>query len=351
MDTRSTDQRSIDMRFMERSLQVAARGPVVDPNPRVGCVLVVSGQIVGEGWHCGAGTPHAEIAALRAAGEDALSSTAYVTLEPCAHTGRTGPCAQALIDAGVQRVVFAQSDPNPTARGGAMMLAQAGIEVVAGLSAEDAAALNGPWTFAVTHGRPFVTWKFAATLDGRSAAADGSSQWITGPPARADVHLLRAGAGAILVGTGTVLADDPQLTVRTPTPPHRMPLRVVVGEREIPSTARIFDDVAPTVQLYHHDPHEVLADLHGREVRHAFLEGGPTLGAAFLRAGLIDELVAYVAPVLLGDGPSAVGSLGIENISAAARFEMYDVTRLGNDIRLRMRPTGQHDDYPSTKEN
>lgn len=350
METRSTDQGCTDLRFMERALEVAARGPVVDPNPRVGCVLIRSGDVVSEGWHRGAGTPHAEVAALRAAGDRAVGSTAYVTLEPCAHTGRTGPCAQAIIDAGVRRAVFAQSDPNPTARGGGAVLAHAGIQVDANMAADAAAALNEHWTFAVTHGRPFVTWKFAATLDGRSAAADGSSRWITSPPARADVHLLRASAGAILVGTGTVLADDPQLTVRTPTPPAIKPLRVVVGEREVPADSKIFDDAAPTMQLRHRDPHEVLAELHRREIRHVFVEGGPTVGAAFLRAGLLDELVAYVAPVLLGDGPAAVGSLGIENISAAARFELYDVTRLGNDVRLRLRPTGQNDDHSSTKE-
>lgn len=345
MDTRSADQR-----FMDRALECAARGPAVDPNPLVGCVLVESGEFISEGWHEGAGTPHAEVVALRAAGDRAAGGTAYVTLEPCAHTGRTGPCAQALIDAGVRRVVFAQSDPNPTARGGVVMLSQAGIEVDVGVLGDKAAALNEHWTFAVTHGRPFVTWKFAATLDGRSAAADGSSRWITGALARQDVHVLRAGAGAILVGTGTVLTDDPQLTVRTPTPPTRMPLRMVLGEREIPLTARIFDAAAPTVQLRHRDPHTALAELHRREIRHAFLEGGPTVGAALLRAGLVDELVAYVAPVLLGDGPTAIGSLGIENISAAKRFDLHDVTRLGDDLRLRLRPTGRNDDHPSTKE-
>lgn len=350
MDTRSADACSHDAHFMKLALACAARGPVVDANPRVGCVLVESGDVVGEGWHRGAGTPHAEVAALAVAGDRARGSTAYVTLEPCAHTGRTGPCAQALIDAGVRRVVFAQSDPNPTARGGAVALAQAGVHIDAGICADEATSLNGPWMFAVTHGRPFVTWKFAATLDGRSAAADGSSRWITGPAARADVHELRADAGAILVGIGTVLADDPQLTVRTPTPPVPMPLRVVVGERDLPAAARVFDNAAPTVQIRQHDPHEVLADLNRRQIRHAFLEGGPTVGAAFLRAGLVDELVVYVAPVLLGDGPAAVGSLGIENINGAARFELHDVTRLGNDIRLRLRPTENSGNTPPTKE-
>ncbi|MDQ2851116.1 MAG: bifunctional diaminohydroxyphosphoribosylaminopyrimidine deaminase/5-amino-6-(5-phosphoribosylamino)uracil reductase RibD [Actinomycetota bacterium] len=333
MDTRSTDER-----FIRDALDLAGRGPEVDPNPRVGCVLVASGDIVGSGWHRGAGSPHAEVAALEAAGDRACGSTAYVSLEPCAHTGRTGPCAQALIDAGVARVVFAQSDPNPAARGGGAALERAGVRVEAGILAGEASMLNEYWTFAVTHGRPFLTWKFAATLDGRSAAADGSSQWITGPTARADVHLLRAGVGAIVVGTGTVLADDPQLTVRTPTPPDLMPLRVVVGGRAVPDAARVLDDSAPTIQLRRHDPGAVLAELHRRQIRHVLLEGGPTLGAAFLTAGLVDEVVCYLAPMLLGDGHPAVGPLGIESIGGAASFQLHDVTRIGNDVRLKMRP-------------
>ncbi len=350
MDTRASDER-----FLRRALALAARGPAVDANPRVGCVLVVDEEVVGEGWHQGAGTAHAEAAALTAAGDTARSATAFVTLEPCSHTGRTGPCANALIDAGVRRVVYAQSDPNPAARGGADVLREAGIRITAGLLERDAELLNEHWTFAVTRGRPFVTWKFAATLDGRSAASDGSSRWVTGEQARADVHCLRAAAGAVLAGTGTVLADDPQLTVRSAVGDHatslsvKPPLRVVVGVRDVPMSARVFDDAAPTMQIRSDDPVQVLAQLHEQEVRHAFLEGGPTLAAAFLRAGLIDEIVAYIAPALLGAGAAAVGDLGIANIENIARFQLHDVARLGDDVRLRLRPRNLENNTASMK--
>ncbi|UIJ34134.1 bifunctional diaminohydroxyphosphoribosylaminopyrimidine deaminase/5-amino-6-(5-phosphoribosylamino)uracil reductase RibD [Allobranchiibius sp. GilTou73] len=334
MDTRSRDET-----FLLRALELAQRGPAVDANPRVGCVVVAGDSVVGEGWHDGAGTAHAEVMALGAAGDRARGATAYVTLEPCAHVGRTGPCAEALVEAGVRRVVYAQSDPNPAARGGAAVLRDADVELSGGLRAAEAAALNAHWTFAVEHERPYVTWKFAATLDGRSAAADGSSRWITGAQARADVHRLRAGAGALVVGTGTVLADDPALTVRTPDAPRRPPLRVIVGEREIPATARVLDDAAPTLLLPVHDPHVVLKQLHAQEIRHVWLEGGPTLAAAFLRTGLVDEVVAYLAPALLGDGPAAVAGLGIGSIDGIRRFGLSEVTRLGDDLRLRLQPT------------
>ena len=340
MDTRSTDEI-----HLQRALELAVRGPAVDPNPRVGCVVVVEDLVVGEGWHEGAGTPHAEVMALSAAGARARGGTAYVTLEPCAHTGRTGPCAQALIAAGVRRVVYAQSDPSPAARGGAALLRAAGVEVSGGVLADRAETLNVYWTFAVEHERPYVTWKFAATLDGRSAAADGSSRWITGEQARDDVHRLRADAGALVVGTGTVLADDPALTVRTRVALRRPPLRVVVGERDIPGEAKVLDDAAPTLRLRTRDPHLVLKELQAQEIRHVWLEGGPTVAAAFLRAGLVDEIVAYLAPALLGDGAPAVGGLGIGSIDGIRRFGLSEVTRLGDDLRLRLRPAD-----PTTKE-
>ena len=329
------DQR--DVALMRRALALAARGPLGDPNPRVGAVVLDrDGEVVGEGWHRGAGTPHAEVEALRAAGKLAVGGTAVVSLEPCNHTGRTGPCAQALVEAGVARVVFAQSDPNPEAAAGAQTLHAAGIEAVEGLLADEATALNRAWTFAVTHGRPMVTWKFAATLDGRSAAADGTSRWITGEAARADVHALRARCGAVLVGTGTVLADDPRLTVRGPdgTPHARQPLRVVVGERDLPAGARVLDDVAPTLHLRDRDPALALKALADREVRHVWLEGGPTLAAAFVAAGLVDEVVAYLAPALLGAGAAAVGDLGIRTIGEALRLLPHEVTTIGDDIRV-----------------
>jgi diaminohydroxyphosphoribosylaminopyrimidine deaminase/5-amino-6-(5-phosphoribosylamino)uracil reductase len=268
-----------------------------------------------------------------------------VTLEPCNHTGRTGPCSQALVDAGVTRVVFGQSDPNPLAAGGAAVLASAGVQVEGGVLAGQAAAVNPAWTFAVTNSRPLVTWKLAATLDGRSAAADGTSRWITSRQARADVHRLRGTADAVLVGTGTVLADDPQLTVRRggssgdPLPPREQPLRVVVGHRPLPPAARVLDASAATEVMSTHDLVAVLADLHARQVRHVLLEGGPTLAGAFVAAGLVDRVVAYVAPVLLGAGPAVLGDAGIATIDAAVRLHTEDVTVFGPDVRITARLT------------
>jgi diaminohydroxyphosphoribosylaminopyrimidine deaminase/5-amino-6-(5-phosphoribosylamino)uracil reductase len=271
-----------------------------------------------------------------------------VTLEPCAHTGRTGPCAVALREAGVRRVVFAQADPNPVAAGGAALLREAGIEVEQGLDLEEARGLNRVWTFAVEHGRPFVTWKFATTLDGRSAAADGTSRWVSGRAARLDTHRLRALCDVMLVGSNTVAVDDPQLTVRDehdqPLPRERQPLRVVMGERELPTTRRIFDDHAETLQLRTRDPETALKTLYARDRQHVFLEGGPTLAAAFLGAGLVDEIVTYVAPMLLGAGLPAVADLGITTIAEAFRPRVTDVTVLDGldgeqpNVRLTMSP-------------
>lgn len=334
-------ENSVLERAMRRALELAATpGVPHGPNPRVGCVLLApDGSEIAEGFHRGAGTPHAEAAALAEAGGAARGATAVVTLEPCNHTGRTGPCARALIEAGVARVVFAQPDPNPLAAGGAATLRAAGIAVEMGLLEHESRRLNRAWTFAIEHGRPFVTWKFAGTLDGRSAAADGSSRWITGEAARRDVHRLRAGCDAILVGTGTVLRDDPELTVRDAVgdPVAHQPLRVVLGDRDIPAGARVLDDVAPTVQLRTRDVAAALAELRARGVQHVFLEGGPTVAAAFLASGYVDQVVAYVAPKLLGSGRSAVGDLGIESITGALELEVEDVVVLGHDVRF----TGQ----------
>ena len=333
---------------MRRALELAATPGVPNgPNPRVGCVLLGDdGTEIAEGFHRGAGSPHAEAAALAAAGDLARGSTAVVTLEPCNHTSpRSGPCAGALVAAGVRRVVFAQSDTNPVARGGAETLRAAGIEVEAGLLADEARALNRAWTFAVEHGRPFVTWKFATTLDGRSAAADGTSRWVSSLAARRDTHRLRGDCDAILVGTNTVAVDDPELTVRDEVDqplPHQ-PLRVVMGERDLAEDRRVLNDRAETVHLRTRDPHEALATLFARDRQHVFLEGGPTLAAAFLGVGLVDEIVAYVAPMLLGAGTSSVADLGISTIDDAVHFQVDDVRVLpGHDgedtnIRLTMR--------------
>ena len=323
-------------RAMLRAVELARTpGVPLGPNPRVGCVLLgPDGQEVAEGFHRGAGSPHAEAAALAEAGDRARGATAVVTLEPCNHTGRTGPCAEALIAAGVARVIYAQSDSNPVATGGGAALAAAGVDVEHGLHEAEARATNAVWTFAVDHQRPFVTWKFATTLDGRSAAADGTSRWVSSLEARRDTHRLRGLADTMLVGSNTVAVDDPELTVRDELdqPLPRQPLRVVMGERDLPESKRVFNDRAETLHLRTRDPQAALAELFARDRQHVFLEGGPTLAAAFLRAGLVDEIVAYVAPMLLGSGRNAVAELGIETIADARHFAVTDVTVLpGHD--------------------
>lgn len=328
---------------MRRAIELSRSADVpLGPNPRVGAVVLApDGSMIGEGYHRGAGSRHAEVDALAAVGARAAGSTVVVTLEPCNHEGRTGPCSEALIAAGVARVVVAQPDLTPQAQGGARRLREAGVEVEEGVLAELAGRTNPWWTFAQEHQRPFVTWKFAATLDGRSAAADGTSQWITGPQARADVHRLRAECDAIMVGTGTVVADDPHLTVRDgdgrPLPRDRQPRRIVVGSRDLPATARVFDDAAPTLVVESHDPGIALEQVYDLGCQHLWLEGGPTLAAAFVSAGLVDEVVAYIAPALLGNGRHAVGDLGIETIADITRFTLTDVTRVGDDVRLTMK--------------
>jgi diaminohydroxyphosphoribosylaminopyrimidine deaminase/5-amino-6-(5-phosphoribosylamino)uracil reductase len=338
-----------EQRAMRRALELAQTpGVPLGPNPRVGCVLLDDeGRTVAEGHHRGAGTPHAEADALARAGRAARGATAVVTLEPCNHTGRTGPCAQALVDAGVRRVVFAQADPNPAAAGGARTLERAGVEVEHGLLEPEARALNRVWTIAVERGRPFVTWKFATTLDGRSAAADGTSRWVSSLAARRDTHRLRALCDVMLVGTGTVATDDPLLTVRDEhdRPLERQPLRVVMGERDLDPARRVFNADAETLHLRTRDPRAALCEIHARGRQHVFLEGGPTLAGAFLRAGLVDEVVAYVAPMLLGAGRSAVADLGITTIADALRPTVTDVTVLDGldgeapNVRLTMTPT------------
>jgi len=331
----------VEAAAMVRALELAATAGVpLGPNPRVGCVLLApDGQVVGEGFHRGAGTPHAEVDALRTAGERARGATAVVTLEPCNHTGRTGPCAEALIEAGVARVVIATADPNPVAAGGADRLREAGIDVVLGVLDGESRALNRAWLFGLREGRPLVTWKFATTLDGRSAAADGTSRWVSSLPARIDTHRLRAVCDVMMVGSGTVAVDDPLLTVRDENdqPLDHQPLRVVVGERELPAGRRIFDGTAETQHLRTRDPRKVLAELFDQGRRHVFLEGGPTLAAAFLRAGLVDEVVTYVAPKLLGAGLNAVGDLGISTIADAVDLEIAEAAVVGEGAEANVR--------------
>ena len=305
------------------------------PNPPVGAVVVdTDGRIVGEGATQPPGGAHAEIVALRTAGDRARGATLVSTLEPCSHTGRTGPCTTALISADVARLVYAVSDPTPEAGGGGRVLQAAGIEIRRAYADEAAAGALRQWLFAVSTGRPFVTWKYAATLDGRVAAADGSSRWITGEQARADGHRLRGQSDAVVVGSGTVLADDPQLTARGGHADHQ-PLRVVLDRRgRTPVNARVHDDAAATLVLDSADPAHALKELYGRGVRSVLLEGGPTLAGAFVEAGLIDRVVGYLAPALLGDGPAALESAGMPTIADALRLSVEDVTRVGEDVRI-----------------
>ncbi|MEN0129164.1 MAG: bifunctional diaminohydroxyphosphoribosylaminopyrimidine deaminase/5-amino-6-(5-phosphoribosylamino)uracil reductase RibD [Brevundimonas sp.] len=339
-DARSEGATAVEIAALRHAFDLARRGPAVDPNPRVGAVLLdAEGVTIGEGWHRGAGTPHAEVDALAdaaARGNDTRGSTAVVTLEPCNHTGRTGPCSEALIAAGVARVVVSVADPTPLAAGGAARLRAEGIDVLAGVLDDEGHQVLGAWIRSVDRGRPFVTLKLATSLDGRIAAADGSSRWITGQVARQHAHDLRAEVDAIAVGTGTALLDDPSLTARAADGSlhGHQPLRVVVGLRDLPVGAALNGPGGPLVHVRSHDPHEVLRVLADRGVHHVLVEGGPTLAAAFLSAGLVDEVHAYVAPVLLGSGRPAVDDLGITTVGSALRLVTRSVLPLGPDVLI-----------------
>lgn len=316
------------------------------PNPPVGAIVLdSSGEVVGEGATQPPGGAHAEVVALAEAGVLARGSTVVVTLEPCAHSGRTSPCTTALLEAGVRRVVVACAEPTSLAGGGAKVLCAAGVDVVTGVLEDEVA--RGPleaWLGAQRLGRPFVTWKYAATLDGRSAAADGTSKWITSQQARADVAQLRSEVDAVVAGIGTVLADDPGLTVRIDgRATGRQPLRVVLdSDGRTPPGARVLDDSAESLVVTsalapRHDPAAVLALLGERGVVSVLLEGGPTVAASFVAAGLVDRIVGYVAPALLGDGPSALASIGAGTITDAVRLRLDEVSRVGDDVRLVLR--------------
>ncbi|WP_319445567.1 MULTISPECIES: bifunctional diaminohydroxyphosphoribosylaminopyrimidine deaminase/5-amino-6-(5-phosphoribosylamino)uracil reductase RibD [unclassified Mycobacterium] len=310
------------------------------PNPPVGAVILDrDGDVAGVGGTQPAGGPHAEVIALRRAGERARGGTAVVTLEPCNHHGRTPPCVDALLAAGVSSVVYAVKDPNPVAAAGAARLADSGVGVAVGVLADEVAggALR-EWLHKQRTSKPHFTWKFATSVDGRSAAADGSSQWITSEAARADVHRRRAVADAIIVGTGTVFMDDPALTARLPDGrlADRQPLRVVVGEREISSEARVLNDDSRTMVIRTRDPLEVVQAMSDRV--DVLIEGGPTLAGAFLRAGVVDRIVAYVAPMLLGGPITAVDDVGVLNIAHAQRWRFDGIDRVGPDVRLSLIP-------------
>ena len=362
-----------DHRHMARALRLAARGLyTTDPNPRVGCVLVKDGRVIGEGWHEVAGGAHAEINALARAGTAAAGATAYVTLEPCCHQGRTPPCTEALIRAGVQRVVFALQDPNPQVAGeGASLLQAAGIEVVSGVLTDAATRLNPGFDLRMCTGRPWVRCKLAMSLDGRTAMASGESQWITGSAARRDVHRLRARSSAILTGIGTVLADDPALTARLEdeyASEVKQPLRVVLDSRlRMPATARLlglpgdtlivtgedataaqgrFDQDAVVVvtlpmESGRLDLAAVLQYLGSREINEVHVEAGATLSGALLQAGLVDELVVYMAPHLMGDAARGLFALpGLERMADRIELSITDIRAIGQDWRITANVSG-----------
>ena len=291
---------------MQRAIALAEKGlGKTAPNPIVGAVIIdAAGNVVGEGFHDRVNSPdHAEVVAIKAAGNKSVGATIVVTLEPCNHTGSTGPCVQAIIDAGITTVVFAVTDPNESAAGGAAALRAAGITVVEGVLKDEAAFSNRAWLMKIRKNRPFFTWKVAATLDGKVAAADGTSKWISNELSRADVQMLRRQADAILVGTNTVITDDPHLIPRGDFPGYGAnPIRVVCGEQELPTDAKVFDDAAKTVVVKSKDLDVLVEKLNELGINHVFVEAGPTLGSAMLDGCLLDELVMYQAPSLLGTG-------------------------------------------------
>lgn len=361
---------AFDEAAMRRALELAARGLYsTQPNPRVGAVLARDGEIVGEGWHEYAGGPHAEPRALEAAGDRARGATAYVTLEPCSHHGRTPPCVNALLAAGVQRVVYAAGDPDPRVNGrGAKSLRDAGVQVESGLLEADAEALNEGFMMRMRRKRPFIRLKSGASLDGRVALANGDSQWITGEAARADVQHWRAQSSAVLTSAATVRADNPRLDVRIDTP--RQPLRVVLDRRRTvqrrarilkppgrvlifaaaPSGARAKRAASPemlgsaTIERVplknsHLDLARVFARLAELQVNEVLVEAGPRLAGALLAAKLVDEWLVYVAPKLLGKDAQPLAALPrLARLKDAPEFELRESLAVGNDVRLRLRP-------------
>lgn len=355
---------TIELRALERAFALAAQGPADTPNPQVGCVLLdAAGQTLATGWHRGAGSAHAEAHALERAqanNVDVRGATAIVSLEPCAHQGRTPSCAGALLAAGITRVIFSVPDPTAAAHGGGQLLQANGVVVVGGMLEERGRALLAPWFAQLAQSRvsvpeesaasapasapaPWIVAKWAMTLDGKVAALDGSSQWITGPLAREQAHELRSHTQALIVGTGTVAADNPRLTARTSSgllAPHQ-PLKVVVGRRDIPADSLIRAHGTPVLQVRSHNPAHVVSALASNAVSHAIIDGGPTLISAFLAAGLVNEIHAYIAPKILGGGTPVVQDLGISTLTSALHFDVKQVQTLGPDTLITLvRPLG-----------
>ncbi|MBI5708421.1 MAG: bifunctional diaminohydroxyphosphoribosylaminopyrimidine deaminase/5-amino-6-(5-phosphoribosylamino)uracil reductase RibD [Armatimonadetes bacterium] len=342
---------------MRRAIRLSRRG-FPAPNPHVGCVLVRGGAIVGEGWHDYAGGHHAEVVALQQAGERAIGATAYVTLEPCHHTGRTGPCTEALREAGVVAVRFACPDPNPRAAGGSSWLRSQGIEVEGGICEQEAARENTGWLRAMRLGRPFVTLKAACSLDGRIATASGESQWITGPAARRMGHRLRAEMGAVLVGRRTAELDQPRLTARIKGV-HNQPLRVLLDPKgKVPEDAPLFREPGEAIRFVATgsartpfdveaplldgslDLQALLAHLWNRGITGLLVEGGAVTAGSFLKAGLADRIDLFVAPIVLGDGPSWVEGPSVDRLSEAPRFDRTFARDVGGDLWVRYERDG-----------
>ena len=371
-----TEQSVLDAAYMARALELARKGVYsTHPNPRVGCMIVRDGEVVGEGWHVRAGEPHAEVHALRQAGDKAKGATAYVTLEPCSHHGRTPPCADALVNAGVVRVVAAMQDPNPDVAGrGLLRLMSAGIAVQSGVLEGEARAINKGFLKRMEHGLPYVRVKLAMSLDGRTAMASGESQWITGPEARSAVQRLRAQSSVVLTGADTVLADQARLTVRpdelglnaelTALAVTRPPLRVLVdGRLRVPLDAPFFKAGSALVvtcaaasarERYHEEGHEMLAlpssgghvdlrkllvELAARGVNDVLVEAGPKLAGAFTRLGLVDEFQIFVAGKFMGSSARPLLDLPLAQMSEALELKIIEMRAVGNDWRVIAIPT------------
>ncbi|MDJ0320286.1 bifunctional diaminohydroxyphosphoribosylaminopyrimidine deaminase/5-amino-6-(5-phosphoribosylamino)uracil reductase RibD [Pseudarthrobacter sp. PS3-L1] len=360
----SQDVRAPDRSFspgeraaMAQALQAATLGPR-GANPLVGAAIMDSaGDLLALGYHRGAGTMHAEVDAISKAtdsGFDLRGATMVVTLEPCNHEGRTGPCSQAIIDAGITHVIYAVDDPHDPAAGGASRLLAAGVTVRSSLAESASYELNSRWFTAVSEPRPFVTLHIAQTLDSRIAAEDGTSQWISSAESLADNHGLRSRADAILVGTETVLVDNPRLTSRDADGrlSGRQPLRVVMGHRPIPDGAAVWGDDGNAVQLATRDPRAALSELYAAGIRHVMVEGGSRILSTFLQAGLVDELIVYLAPTLLGSGTPALSGLGIPTLSQAQQWDWDPaqggpIVFLGRDVKLHLRPVPPLDEHPA----
>ena len=332
-----TDSRMYE-RAMRRAMELSLLGPTYGGNPQVGAVILDKDlNIIAEGFHNGAGTSHAEVMALAGLSSVPDGATAVVTLEPCNHTGKTGPCAKALIEAGIKRVVYGAKDPGQESAGGEETLVAAGVEVVSGVLSAEIAEQQKIWLTAIKNNRPFITLKWAQSLDGRSAASDKSSKWITGSEARNHVHLMRSQLDAILVGTNTVAVDDPELTARKPdgTLYEHQPLRVVMGSRELSSSLRVFNSDAKTVQYKTHSIQDVLSELWKLEVRHLLVEGGATVISEFIKQGLFDEILVYQAPLLIGGSNVAVEDLELTTMNEAIQLSFSEVKVLGKDVLFR----------------